>query len=840
MPIPVAQAGAEQAWLFSSLPKTVTLSGNATPLPILGWRWTMLYVPPGSIAATGVNGDFVNGVATIQNPSFVCDVRGCYVLQLEVSNVDANGNRQWSIPSVDRELAQTPVYILTDKLSVRLPGAFLWRYDADLNQTLLDMETAINATSVDTTALHKATGGEISAMTSKSVPVIDDLLVVEDSVDSYNKKKVRVGDLPAGVDTTAFHKATAGEISVMTEKTTPVSADILVLEDSASSYVKKKVQVGNLTGGGVDTTALHKATANEISAMTEKAVPVVADLLVIEDSAAGAYTKKFVQIGNLPAATVSAKGLLPVLGGGTTNFLRADGSWSTPPSGGVDTTAIHKATAAEISAVTPKTTPIAADLLLIEDSESANAKKSVQIGNLPAATTLAKGLLPILGGGTTNFLRADGSWSAPGGGGGMIPPATKQIYVDMNRGDTYTPDGSILKPYLTISAAIAAITDAAYGNEYTVHIATGRYGPETAGDLICKSFVNLVGANRYSTFIDATVLCSVTSGYYVISDLTITGVGSAFDGPGIDFLNGGDLTINNCTVNTSSPAPSLRVVGGNIKLRNSHIYAYTGGGYDAALLTNAYKLLCGNSVFVGDGVNYDLNAPVGNYVVFETPCGFQYGKVMLPLGAANFVAAGWVQTQTALTPARTTIGDNPSVWLSSLQKGTTGFLTISNKAYFVYLGLTKAEIMPKFVEFYLAVVGTGTQAAEVGLFSSPAAPNKAAQVLTKIVASGTLDSLTAGVGVKRNTTALSYLFDPGGGDDPYDIPIPAYTHLWAGIRTAMGTIQPTITGLVNDMAQGQILATATSGALTAAGPWTGAIIAAALTETCPDLRATMD
>ena len=83
-----------------------------------------------------------------------------------------------------------------------------------------------------------------------------------------------------------------------------------------------------------------------------------------------------------------------------------------------NTAALHKATAAEISAVTPKTTPIAADLLLIEDSESANAKKSVQIGNLPTATTGAKGLLPILGGGTTNFLRADGSWNVPPGGGG--------------------------------------------------------------------------------------------------------------------------------------------------------------------------------------------------------------------------------------------------------------------------------------------------------------------------------------------------------------------------------------------------------------------------------------
>lgn len=38
------------------------------------------------------------------------------------------------------------------------------------------------------------------------------------------------------------------------------------------------------------------------------------------------------------------------------------------------------------------------------------------------ATTSAHGLLPKLGGGTTNFLRADGAWAAPAGGGGGTDP----------------------------------------------------------------------------------------------------------------------------------------------------------------------------------------------------------------------------------------------------------------------------------------------------------------------------------------------------------------------------------------------------------------------------------
>lgn len=39
------------------------------------------------------------------------------------------------------------------------------------------------------------------------------------------------------------------------------------------------------------------------------------------------------------------------------------------------------------------------------------------------ATTARHGLLPKLGGGTTNFLRADGTWAAPPAGGGSVPPA---------------------------------------------------------------------------------------------------------------------------------------------------------------------------------------------------------------------------------------------------------------------------------------------------------------------------------------------------------------------------------------------------------------------------------
>lgn len=191
--------------------------------------------------------------------------------------------------------------------------------------------------------------GDFAVFTSKATPVSSDVLLIEDSAASGAKKQITIGSLPA--DGTAIHKAVSGEIAAMTEKTTPASADLLVIEDSAASNAKKKLQIGNLPADG---TAIHKAVSGEISAMTEKTTPIAADLLVIEDSASS-NAKRKLQIGNLPA----------------------------------DGTAIHKAVSGEIAAMTEKLVPTGTDLLVIEDAAASNAKKKIQITNLPKAAPAA-------------------------------------------------------------------------------------------------------------------------------------------------------------------------------------------------------------------------------------------------------------------------------------------------------------------------------------------------------------------------------------------------------------------------------------------------------------------
>lgn len=153
------------------------------------------------------------------------------------------------------------------------------------------------------------------------------------------------------------------------------------------------------------------------------------------------------------------------------------------------------------------------------------------------------------------------------------------------------------------------------------------------------------------------------------------------------------------------------------------------------------------------------------------------------------------------------------------------FVTISGTAYYVYVGRAARSFTAAFVEVHVTTAGAGAQTAEVGLFSTPQAPSKSTQTLTKIVATGTVDTLTT-TGVKRNTTNFAQA-------------IPAGTHLWAAYRGAMATTQITAAGLAGDMSNAQILTTTGGGALTGLSTAAGTIPTLGTATVAPDLRVTL-
>jgi hypothetical protein len=194
-------------------------------------------------------------------------------------------------------------------------------------------------------------------------------------------------------------------------------------------------------------------------------------------------------------------------------------------------------------------------------------------------------------------------------------------------------------------------------------------------------------------------------------------------------------------------------------------------------------------------------------------------------GAALTLGAG-TKSVFCEIPAEAS-GDRDSRILRPVLPPAGTFLLISGTAYYVYLGKTMRPLTVAFVEFYMTTVGTGAQTAEVGLFSTPLAPNKAGQTLTKIAATGTVDSLTATLTAKRNTASFAQAIAAG-------------VHLWAGIRSAMASNQPTCLGMTTDCLQGNILTTTGQGALTGLTTTAGGIVAINTATVCPALFATLD
>lgn len=177
----------------------------------------------------------------------------------------------------------------------------------------------------------------------------------------------------------AVNTVCQGNDSRLSDARTPTAHDLSgALHNSTTlANLNLKISDANLDDASsprTDTGAFHKTTSAEISALaTEKNPPVAGDWLVGEDSE-NANAKVKIQIGNLPGGT------------------------------GTDTNAIHKTTAAEISALgTEKLVPVAGDWLIGEDSAAGNAKVKIQVGNLPGGTPS----LPLTAAG--DLLTRDGS-----------------------------------------------------------------------------------------------------------------------------------------------------------------------------------------------------------------------------------------------------------------------------------------------------------------------------------------------------------------------------------------------------------------------------------------------
>lgn len=92
--------------------------------------------------------------------------------------------------------------------------------------------------------------------------------------------------------------------------------------------------------------------------------------------------------------------------------------------------------------------------------------------------------------------------------GSFSVPRTQQIWVDVARTDSYTPDGTYAKPYKTIATALASITDATPSKRYTMILSAGLYYEV---GLIPKECVTIIGMGPAATVITGTTAAVINA-----------------------------------------------------------------------------------------------------------------------------------------------------------------------------------------------------------------------------------------------------------------------------------------------------------------------------------------
>jgi hypothetical protein len=146
------------------------------------------------------------------------------------------------------------------------------------------------------------------------------------------------------------------------------------------------------------------------------------------------------------------------------------------------------------------------------------ADAAAQTALLNAFTSAFKGLAPASGGGTTNFLRADGTWAAPPGGGGGVTDGDKGDITVSGSGTVWTIDAG--------TVTLAKMADMATSS-LIYRKTAGTGAPEVQTLATLKTDLGLSGTNSGDE----------TASGILTKLLTVDGAGSGLDADLLDGLN---------------------------------------------------------------------------------------------------------------------------------------------------------------------------------------------------------------------------------------------------------------------------------------------------------------
>lgn len=126
----------------------------------------------------------------------------------------------------------------------------------------------------------------------------------------------------ASIDTT-FLKRADGSVNALTTKTTPVGADVLLIEDSAASYTQKKILISSLPSSGGASGLVTSPIFGRTGLINAPAMLTLNNVPVLNNSALGIY---------IPAAStlkkvIVTRSLAQLAASGITIAVK----WATPP-----------------------------------------------------------------------------------------------------------------------------------------------------------------------------------------------------------------------------------------------------------------------------------------------------------------------------------------------------------------------------------------------------------------------------------------------------------------------------------------------------------------------------